>query len=589
MIKNKESTTRKLFQLFKPFWKQFTIVFALILISQALSLVLPYLLAKMIDASSFEVALKYIAGSFLIWVFMRSVLMAIRERYEIMNLDWEKEIFMHGFSASRLLGFSIGQHKNQNSGIKQHVVNYGHSSINTIFNEVIFALAPTVLQAVTTIILITIVSPTIGIFIISNVALYLFISIYRNIKYRKKLLDWLETEKEQSKIVSEVYRNIPAVILEAQEEKAKDLIKTAQTKNADEAKALWFPYVTEAAIYRVFIGIAQYGSLAIALYFIFQGSFSKGMFVAFLGWVQQSVGNIEMIVNRQRWFMVMFSRIQKYFELMDKESDIKNPINPIKNKELIGKIEFKNVSYSYPERDDERKKQSKNSLKEVSFVINPGEKVGIVGLSGAGKSTLMNMLRRAQDPKEGKILVDGIDLRDIDQHWYRSGLGNVEQDVAVFDLTLKENILFGLNGRAKDVKDSDLKKVCEMASIYDFIKDQEKGFDTVIGERGVKLSGGERQRVAIARALIKDPKILIFDEATSALDAHNEGIIHNAMKEASVGRTTIIIAHRLSTVIDADKIIVMDKGRIVGIGTHKELQKTCPEYQKLIKNQVVAI
>lgn len=149
--------------------------------------------------------------------------------------------------------------------------------------------------------------------------------------------------------------------------------------------------------------------------------------------------------------------------------------------------------------------------------------------------------------------------------------------------------MFGLNGKAGKVTDSDLKKVCQMASIYEFIKDQEKGFDTMIGERGIKLSGGERQRVAIARALIKNPKILIFDEATSALDAHNEAIIHESIKLASVGRTTIIIAHRLSTVIDADKIIVMDKGKIVGMGKHSELLETCPEYQKLIKNQVVAI
>jgi len=585
----KEKIALKLLVLFKPFWKKFGFVLFLIFITQALGLLLPYLLARMIDAPNFEVALKFVILSFFIAVLLNSVISVIRDRYEILNLDWDKEIFLNNFSVAKLLGFSIGQHKSQNSGIKQHVVNQGHNSINQMFNEMVFSLMPIVIQTLVTLILITSISWIIGTFVLFMCSLYLFITIYRNIKYKEKIFNWLDTEKEQSKIVSEVYRNIPYVILEAQEKKAKKLIEDAQIKNAEEAKSIWVPYVTETAIYRVLIVIAQYGALAIALYLIARGDFSKGMFVAFLGWIQQSVGNLEILTHRQRWFMILFSRVKKYFELIEKESDIKELDIPIIITDLKGRIEFKNVSYSYSEREDDKKKQKKTSLNKVSFVIDPGEKVGIVGESGAGKSTLVNMLRRAYDPSSGSISIDGINLKNIDLHSYRTNLGNVEQDVAVFDLSLRENLLFGMNGKAKNVTDDDLKKVCKMASIYEFINDQEKGFDTMIGERGIKLSGGERQRVAIARALIKNPKILIFDEATSALDAHNEAIIHESIKQASVGRTTIIIAHRLSTVIDADKIIVMDKGRVVAIGKHDELQETCPEYQKLIKNQVVAI
>lgn len=585
----KEKIVPKLLLLFKPFWKRFGFVLFLIFISQTIGLILPYLLAKTIDAPNFNTAVLFIVFSFVIWIILRVVLYVIRDRYEILNIDWDKDHFLNNNSISRLLNFSIGQHKNQNSGIKQHTVNQGHGSINQVINELITSVLPVVIQTVVTVILIITVSPIIGLFILSLISLYLFIAINRSGLYGKRIMDWLETEKDQSKIISEVYRNMPFVILEGQEEKSKDLVRDTQIKSADEAKSIWVKYTTEFSFFRVLIGIAQYGALVIAVYLVFRGDFSKGMLVAFWSWIQQSVGNVEMIASKQRSFVLWFSRIRKYLELMEKETDVKESLNPIKSKGLVGRIDFKNVSYSYPEREDDSKKQKKNSLKKITFSIDPGEKVGIVGESGAGKSTLVNLLRRAYDPTDGSISVDGINLKDIDLHWYRTNLGNVEQDVAVFDLSLRDNLLFGLNGQAKKVTDADLKKVCEMASIYDFIKDQEKGFDTMIGERGIKLSGGERQRVAIARALIKNPKILIFDEATSALDAHNEGIIHESIKKAAIGRTTIIIAHRLSTVLDADKIIVMDKGKIVGIGKHSELQETCPEYQRLIKNQVVAI
>lgn len=585
----REKIIPKLLLLLKPFWKKFGVVLILILISKSLELLLPYLLAKMIDAPDFYTAVYFVGISFILWIILRSVLSYIRARYEILNIGWDMNIFLHNISVSKLLGLSIGQHKHENSGVKHHLVSQGQNSIEQIISETIFTVLPMLVQIVVTIILITVISPTIGLFILSIVAIYLILTIWRNLQYRERIMNQLDLEKESSKITSEVYRNMPFIILEAQEEKAKEYVRDFKTKSANESKSIWVSYYFESSILKILIGVAQFGSLALVLYWIFQGEFSKGMFIAFFSWVQQSVGNIEVLSNYQRRFMQNFSKVRKYFELMEKESDIKEPQKPIKHEKLSGEIEFKDVTYSYSEREDDTKKRRKKSLDKVSFVINSGEKVGIVGESGAGKSTLINLLRRASDPTKGSILVDGINLRDIDTNWYRSNIGNVEQDIAILDVSLRDNILFGMNGKAKDVSYADLEKACKMASIYDFIEDQEKGFDTMIGERGIKLSGGERQRVAIARALIKNPKILIFDEATSALDAHNEGIIHESIKKAAIGRTTIIIAHRLSTVLDADKIIVMDKGRIVGIGKHAELQETCPEYQKLIKNQVVAI
>ena len=225
-------------------------------------------------------------------------------------------------------------------------------------------------------------------------------------------------------------------------------------------------------------------------------------------------------------------------------------------------------------------------LKTRAFTIEAGETVAFVGESGAGKSTVVHALIRAQDPEEGQIIIDGNDLRVLDLKRFREAIGIVNQQVSLFDHTLRYNITYGLNGRAAKVTDAELDKIAEMSCVNRFFSRLEKGYDTIIGERGVKLSGGECQRVGIARALIKNPDILIFDEATSNLDSENEALIRKSIEKASKGRTTIIIAHRFSTISNADKIIVLSKGEVAGIGTHDELMQNCEPYRRLIQNQV---
>ena len=284
--------------------------------------------------------------------------------------------------------------------------------------------------------------------------------------------------------------------------------------------------------------------------------------------------------------------------MTDIEPDVKNVKNPVKPERYEGRIEFRNVSFSYPMRkylDDEnepavnQEAKTFDALDGVNFTIEPGQKVAFVGHSGAGKSTIVKLLTRAYDPDGGQIVVDGNDLRVIDLKHFRENLGVVEQDVSLFDNTLRYNICFGLNGRSSTVTNTELDEVAKLSCIDKFQHRLEKGFDTIIGEKGIKLSGGERQRVGIARALIKKPEILIFDEATSHLDTENEMLIRQSIESASEGRTTILIAHRLSTIKNADKIFVLGNGKIVGEGRHEELAATCYEYQKLIQNQTVMV
>lgn len=220
--------------------------------------------------------------------------------------------------------------------------------------------------------------------------------------------------------------------------------------------------------------------------------------------------------------------------------------------------------------------------------MNPGEKIGIVGESGSGKSTLASLIKRGFDPQEGQVLIDGNDLRLLDLKLFLQNLGSVEQEVILFDRSIRDNMLFGLNGKAAKISNERLHEIAKMCRIDGFFDRLEHGFDTIVGEKGVKLSDGERQRIGIARAMAKDPSILIFDEATSALDSMSERIVQQSIDDACKGKTAIIIAHRLSTVKNCDRILVFRCGILLAQGSHEELLDSCEYYSNLVKYQMVS-
>jgi ATP-binding cassette subfamily B protein len=237
-----------------------------------------------------------------------------------------------------------------------------------------------------------------------------------------------------------------------------------------------------------------------------------------------------------------------------------------------GKIEFKNIKFSFGNRV---------ILKNLNFVVNPGHKVAIVGPTGAGKSTISKLLFRFYDPSSGAISIDNQNIKNVTQSSLRSNIGVVPQDTVLFNDTIKYNISYSKPGASFE----EINKAAKLSSIDRFIANLEFGYDTIVGERGLKLSGGEKQRVAIARALLKNPKIFIFDEATSALDSKTEKSIEKSLKKLSNKNTTLVIAHRLSTIIDADKIIVLENGTIAEQGSHKELIKKNGLYAEMWMRQ----
>jgi len=265
--------------------------------------------------------------------------------------------------------------------------------------------------------------------------------------------------------------------------------------------------------------------------------------------------------------------MDKMFELLEHKPDVVDVANAKELKVGPGQIDFEHVSFGYSEE--------RGIIKNISFQVPPGKTVAIVGPSGSGKSTISRLLFRFYDADQGRITIDGQDIRDFSQLSLRKAIGVVPQDTVLFNDTIAYNIHYG----NPEAPWEQVQEAAQLAQIHGFVESLPKGYETEVGERGLKLSGGEKQRVAIARTILKGPRILIFDEATSALDSHTEKEIQESLRKVSRERTTLIVAHRLSTIIDADEILVLRQGEIMERGRHEELLKLGGEYSEMWKKQ----
>ena len=268
--------------------------------------------------------------------------------------------------------------------------------------------------------------------------------------------------------------------------------------------------------------------------------------------------------------LALFTRV---FDYLDRKSDIVSPLNPITPDLEDSSVEFCDVKFSY--------ETSKPILKGVSFYVPKGKMYAIVGTSGAGKSTIIGMIPRIYDVNEGEVKIGGVNVKDMDISYLRSNIGMVTQDTYLFNGTILENLLYA----KADATMEEIENACKAANIYDFINSLPDKYDTLVGNRGLKLSGGEKQRISIARVVLKDPKILILDEATSSLDSISENLIQSALDRLMKNRTSIVIAHRLSTVMAADDIMLLQNGIITATGTHDELLEKSEGYRELYETQ----
>ena len=454
---------------------------------------------------------------------------------------------------------SLTFHLNRQTGGLTRAIDRGAKGIEFLLRFTVFEIAPVLVELIAVGIVLWITFGIMYSFVtVTTVIIYIIYTI--------KVTEWRMAIRRKMNIADE-NASTKAVDSLLNFETVKYFnAEEIEAQRFDSAMKLYEDSAVKARASLSIVNIGQGGIIAIGLFLIMgmagndiaNEKMSIGDFVVVNTFLLQLYLPLNFLGFVYREIRQSLLDIGRMFALVDQKPDICDKKNAYDLKVHSGKIEFKNINFSFGKRA---------ILKNLSFVVNPGSKVAIVGPTGAGKSTISKLLFRFYDPSSGNIFIDHQCLKDITQSSLRSSIGVVPQDTVMFNDTIKYNLSYSKPGSSLN----EINKVAKLASIDRFISNLELGYETIVGERGLKLSGGEKQRVAIARALLKNPKIFIFDEATSALDTKTEKSIERSLKKLSDKNTTLVIAHRLSTIIDADKIIVLESGKIVEEGTHKDL------------------
>lgn len=581
---NKPKITKQLlariFSYLKPYIKQLLLVFVCIIASAVLGVLPSMLTGRMIDdgliQKDFDILVRLVAASF--GVLLLSNAITALETYvntwvaQHITYDMKNEMYAHMLTMSQRFftqnrqGDVITRMTSDIDGVRTVVLN----TMTSIFSNIAVVVTTAVALFQKNWVLALI-----------GVGIVPLLTIPTNNVGKKRWRIALKVQEQNDKLNQELNETLSVsgqqlVKLFGNEKREYDKYKSI---NGERTRLGIRERMAGMLFWRTMNIFTSMGPMLIYL--------AGGFMIIKLGVTSLSVGDITVIVallNRlyrpvDQLFsvqvdivrsMALFTRIFGYLDL---EPDIKNKPGALKPAETYGRVEFDSVSFCY--------QQGKKTLDDISFVIEPGSTVALVGPSGAGKSTIANLVPRLYDVSGGRVLIDGLDVRDLDLRYLRKSIGLVTQETYLFNGTIRENLLYA----KADATDDELIKVCKDANIHDFIISLKDGYDTQVGNRGFKLSGGEKQRVSIARAMLKEPAIIILDEATSALDSISESLIQSAFERLLKGRTSLVIAHRLSTIIAADNILVLENGKIVQSGSHQQLVGQDGVYKNLYETQ----
>ena len=564
----------------KPYWKQFFLVFITILVAAVVGLLPSIITGKIVDEAlvgkDLAMLIKLLVLAFLTMTLSRVI--GVAESY-INSWISQRIIFdMRGQMYDHLQHMPHAFFTTEKQGDIITRMNTDISGVSSVISGTLSSIVSNVATVVTTLVALLTMSwqlALVGILVIP----LLILPTRRVGETRYKLLsEGQEKRDEMNQLVNENLSVSGSLLIKlfTREEKEFERFQKVNeevTRNSlKEARSgRWFSVVMGM--------FTQLGPLLIyfagGLFIIknWDPSLTVGTITATVSLINRLYRPVESLLNLQVDFtrsLALFSRIFDYF---DREVSIKSPENGQKPEVANQDIRFDHVAFSYlPE---------KPLLTDINFEVPGGKMVAIVGPSGSGKSTLVNLIPRLYDVQGGRVLLAGVDVRDFDLAWLRSQIGVVTQDTYLFNGTIRENLLYA----KEDASPAEMEAACRAANIHDFIMAQPEGYDTVVGNRGLKLSGGEKQRISIARVILKDPKILILDEATSALDSISEAAIQEALEHLMKGRTSLVIAHRLSTILKADNILVVKDGVIAETGSHESLLAKEGIYRELYETQ----
>lgn len=573
---NKTGVIKKALILMKPFYKKILIAELFLTLAAAIYLVIPILNRFLIDEylrpmKGPAVNILILAGAMFLARLLREIIFIISSRVfnkesfyyanHLKNLAFEKiQMLSLNSLSKRTSGDLIRRVMDDTNTIKDFLSNNGRVAIEHILMFVVVLI----------ILLFTNFKLTLLILLPIPFVALLFYRFRRFINLRYTM-QWHNFSKCQS-ILHDIIKGIRTVKSFGKEEDEIKKFSNASLKLAEVSSqnevfwSLLFPALT------FFTGIGEF----LVMYFggkgVLSGGISLGVYVQFTMYITYIYSPLRWLVSFPRWLAEALTSMVKVFEIIDEQPEITSNKN-LQDVDLTGHMTFNNVWFGY--------KSYEPVLKNINFQIEPGEMIGLVGRSGSGKSTLINLVMRLYDPQQGEISINGVDIKDLSPDYFHENIGVVFQDCFLFAGTIYDNIAYAKpSATYKEVI-----AASKAANAHNFIMNLPDGYNTLIGEGGGTISGGEKQRLSIARAIIKNPKILILDEATSSLDVETEALIQESLNRLVKGRTTIAIAHRLSTLKNADRLIVIDKGKIAESGTHTQLLKQKSIYYKLVMAQ----